>query len=65
VVAACARHGKTAGIPCAAEQVDLYRRMGFRFLNVISDYRCVSAGLRKVQADLAAAGIELKAPFAP
>jgi hypothetical protein len=39
--------------------------MGFRFLNVISDYRCLSAGLRKVQVDLAAQGLELRAPFAP
>jgi 2-keto-3-deoxy-L-rhamnonate aldolase RhmA len=65
VVAACERHGKTAGIPCAVEQVDAYRRMGFRFLNVISDYRCLSVGLRKVQADLAAQGLDLRAPFAP
>jgi hypothetical protein len=32
---------------------------------VISDYRCLSVGLRKVQADLAAQGLDLRAPFAP
>ncbi len=57
VVAVCQRHHKTAGIPCAADQVAKYQAMGFRFFNVISDYRCLIAGLTKAQADVQAAGI--------
>ncbi len=45
VAAACARHGKVAGIPCAADQVARYRALGYRFFNVFSDYRGVTAGL--------------------
>ena len=65
VVAACQRHGKAAGIPCTVDQVERYRQMGFRFLNVISDFRCLSMGLRKVHSDLAAMGVELRPAFGP
>ncbi len=64
VVAACRRHGKVAGIPCAADQVARYHALGFRFFNVISDYRCLLNGLNKTQADLQAAGFPLAAPSA-
>lgn len=46
VGAACRRHGKCAGLPCAADQVAKYRALGYGFLNVISDYRCVVNGLK-------------------
>lgn len=59
VVGACRKHGKTAGIPCAPDQVAKYQAMGFGFFNVISDYRCLISGLTKVQLDLRAAGIPL------
>lgn len=59
VGAACQRHGKAAGLPCATDQVGRYRSMGYRFFNVTSDYRCLVNGLAKVQADLAAAGLSL------
>lgn len=63
VVAACRRHGKVAGIPCAADQVAKYHAMGFRFFNTISDYRCLINGLNKAQAELQAAGFTLTAPM--
>jgi 4-hydroxy-2-oxoheptanedioate aldolase len=44
---ACRRHGKRAAIPCAPEQVAKYRALGFSFFNVISDYRCVTNGLKQ------------------
>jgi 2-keto-3-deoxy-L-rhamnonate aldolase RhmA len=50
VAAACARHGKIAGIPCQPDQVANYRRMGYRFFNIFSDYRGVSAGLASALA---------------
>ena len=50
VAAACRRHGKRAGIPCAADQVAKYRALGFSFFNVISDYRCVVQGLKSALA---------------
>ena len=50
VVAACERHGKVAAIPCAPEQVKSYHAMGFRFFNVISDFRCVSTGMKAARA---------------
>lgn len=46
VGAACRRHGKRAGLPCAAADVPRYRSLGYDFFNVISDYRCVSAGMQ-------------------
>jgi 4-hydroxy-2-oxoheptanedioate aldolase len=46
VVEACRRHGKVAGLPCAPEQVQGYYEMGFRFFNVMSDYRCVLNGMK-------------------
>lgn len=46
VAAACRRHGKRAGIPCAAADVPRYRALGYSFFNVISDYRCVVSGLK-------------------
>jgi len=50
VADACARHGKVAAIPCAPEQVKGYHDMGFRFFNVISDYRCVAQGVKHALA---------------
>ena len=55
VAAACARHGKRAGIPCAADQVAKYRAMGYTFFNVISDYRCVAQGMPAALATARAA----------
>ena len=52
VAAACRRHGKRAGLPCAVDQVAKYRALGYTWFNVISDYRCVAQG---VKAALAAA----------
>lgn len=46
VSAACRRHGKCAGLPCAADQVTKYRALGYGFLNVTSDYRCIVNGLK-------------------
>lgn len=48
VADACKRHGKTAGIPCAPEDVPKYHEMGFRYFNVISDFRMISDGLKQV-----------------
>lgn len=59
VVSACQRHGKVAGIPCPVDQVGRYHAMGFRFLNVISDYRCLVQSLAGVQSSLRAAGFPL------
>jgi 4-hydroxy-2-oxoheptanedioate aldolase len=50
VADACRRHGKRAGIPCAADQVAKYRALGFSFFNVTSDYRCVTQGLKSALA---------------
>jgi len=50
VAAACARHGKVAGLPCAADQVSKYRDRGYRFFNIFSDYRGVSQGLKQAMA---------------
>ncbi len=50
VADACARHGKVAAIPCAPEQVEGYRAMGYRFFNITSDYRCLTAGLKAARA---------------
>lgn len=50
VAAACRRHGKRAGIPCAADQMAKYRALGYTFFNVISDYRCVVHGLKAALA---------------
>ncbi|MBL9216685.1 MAG: hypothetical protein JNG83_14500 [Opitutaceae bacterium] len=61
VAEACQRHGKVAAIPCLPGQVAKYREMGYRFFNVISDYRCVSAGLKQTETDLAALGLPLRA----
>lgn len=47
---ACRRHGKVAGIPCAADQVPKYRALGYAFFNVISDYRCVMQGVKAALA---------------
>ncbi len=46
----CKRHHKVAAIPCAPEQVKTYHTMGYRFFNVISDYRCVFHGMRAARA---------------
>jgi 4-hydroxy-2-oxoheptanedioate aldolase len=47
---ACRRHGKRAGIPCGADQVSKYRALGYSFFNVISDFRCVTQGLKAALA---------------
>jgi len=59
VAAACQRHGKVAGIPCAPDQVAKYHAMGFRFFNVISDFRCVLNGLNDTVSRLRAGGFPL------
>lgn len=46
VADACRRHGKVAAIPCAPAEVSLYQQMGYRFFNVISDFRCLVSGLK-------------------
>lgn len=50
VADAAGRHGKRAGIPCAADQVSRYRALGYTLFNVISDYRCVAQGLKQALA---------------
>jgi 4-hydroxy-2-oxoheptanedioate aldolase len=50
VAEACRRHGKRAGIPCAADQVSKYRALGYTFFNVISDYRCIMHGVKTALA---------------
>ena len=60
VAESCRRHGKVAGIPCPPDQVEKYYGMGYRFFNVVSDYRCMLNGLLKVQAELGAGSIQLK-----
>ena len=50
VAAACARHGKRAGIPCAVDQIAKYRALGYSFFNVISDFRCVAQGVKSALA---------------
>lgn len=50
VAEACARHGKTAGLPCGAADVSAYKALGYRLFNVFSDYRGVSAGLKQALA---------------
>ena len=50
VAEACQRHGKRAGIPCAADQVTRYRDLGYTFFNVISDFRCVAQGVKAALA---------------
>ena len=50
VAEACRRHGKRAGIPCAADQVARYRALGYTFFNVISDFRCVVQGVASALA---------------
>lgn len=55
VAAACRRHGKVAGIPCAPEEVVKYRALGYSFFNVVSVFRCISAGLKQALATARAA----------
>ncbi len=50
VTDACQKHGKIAAIPCAPDQVKKYQDLGFKFLNVISDFRCVSNGAKQALA---------------
>lgn len=45
------RHGKVAAIPCAPAQVRDYHAMGYRFFNIISDYRCVFHGMKAALAE--------------
>jgi 2-keto-3-deoxy-L-rhamnonate aldolase RhmA len=51
------RHGKVAGIPCTPKQVKQYYDLGYRFFNVVSDYRCLVNGLKQTKADLAELGL--------
>jgi 2-keto-3-deoxy-L-rhamnonate aldolase RhmA len=39
-----------AAIPCAPDQVKGYHAMGYRFFNVMSDYRCVFNGMKAARA---------------
>jgi 4-hydroxy-2-oxoheptanedioate aldolase len=52
VADACRRHGKTAGIPCAPEQVREFFELGYRFFNVLSDYRCLISGFNEARVKL-------------
>lgn len=65
VAEACRRNGKTAGIPCTADQVPKYHAMGYGLFNVVSDYRCMLAGLLQAQAGLTAAEHLLPATSRP
>ena len=47
VASACARHQKIAAIPCGPGEVAKYRALGYRFFNVFSDFRGVSAGVKQ------------------
>jgi len=47
VAAACARHGKIAAIPCGPGDVAKYRKLGYGFCNIFSDFRGVTAGLKQ------------------
>jgi 4-hydroxy-2-oxoheptanedioate aldolase len=60
VAEACRRHGKRAGIPCAADQVAKYRALGYTFFNVISDFRCIVKGVKNALAT--ARGQDLRQP---
>lgn len=46
VVAACERHGKTAGILSRPELVESHRQLGFRFIALGSDSGAVVAGMQ-------------------
>lgn len=59
VADACKRHGKTAGIPCAPEDVPKYHAMGFRFFNVISDFRMLFDGLNRTADRMKAVGFPI------
>ena len=52
VAEACGRHGKVAGIPCAPAQVERYYDLGYRFFNVLSDYRCLLDGFNQAKTKL-------------
>jgi 4-hydroxy-2-oxoheptanedioate aldolase len=52
VAEVCRRHGKVAGIPCAASQAQRYYDMGYRFLAVLSDYHCLINGVKQAKADI-------------
>jgi 4-hydroxy-2-oxoheptanedioate aldolase len=52
VVDVCQRHGKVAGIPCAAAQAQRYYEMGYRFICVASDYHCLVNGFEKAKAEV-------------
>jgi 2-keto-3-deoxy-L-rhamnonate aldolase RhmA len=45
VVAACEKHGKTAGILSRPELVDQHKSMGFRFLALGSDSGAIVQGM--------------------
>mgnify|MGYP006268551045 CR=1 FL=1 len=59
VVAACAKHGKTAGVPAVPGTIEKYMEMGFRFFNLGSDYRFITAGLNSTREELGKRGITL------
>jgi 2-keto-3-deoxy-L-rhamnonate aldolase RhmA len=60
VAVACRRHGKTAAIPCAPDEIRKYLSLGYGLLNVVSDYRCIAQGLRQTAALVAQAGASLR-----
>jgi len=51
VAAACEQNHKVAAIPCSGEQVKKYHQLGYRFFNVFSDFRGVSAGVKQALAE--------------
>ncbi len=55
VLQACRAHGKWASIPCLPTDAAGYLERGFRLLNVASDFRCITTGLKEA---LATAGID-------
>jgi 4-hydroxy-2-oxoheptanedioate aldolase len=63
VAEAARRHGKIAGIPCSPSRVAHYHQLGYRFFNVVSDYRCLINGLAQAKADaLRAVSASAKSP---
>lgn len=56
VAAACRKHGKIAGIPCAPDQAARYRDLGFGFINIFSDYRGVCNGAKQALASASESG---------
>ena len=58
VAMACRKHGKVAGIPCSPDDVPKHAALGYRFFNVVSDYRCVISGIEHATNAVSAAGFD-------